>query len=229
MVSVRENAASVLRFELKIADATGRVFVDVETRSEIEDLIALLARTVERGRADGAAEAQSRDLADVGLATNCDTCAAALTEEPHRADCAEPRAILERERASALVRAVRRWADVARDISGPADVQIAADIDLAEAVEAFEAAQPRDLAGRIRGLIQEYAGRWCDSFRHETSALREAMGLMRDVVQSGAHVDSATMLVEQLRAKNDWPERRAVFREVADELEAIVRDCEAQR
>lgn len=99
----------------------------------------------------------------------------------------------------------------------------------AEGNAAAQPEQPRDLARRVRALVQEYAGRWVDSFRHETSALRESMSLMRDVVQSGAHAESVTMLVDQLRTKDDFPERRLIFRRAADDLERILREHEAQQ
>lgn len=83
---------------------------------------------------------QPRDLANVGRATTCGTCLTALSEEPHRPGCPEPGYTAERQRVAALVRAARRWAAEARKTGRPAEEQIAADLDLVEAVEALDGA-----------------------------------------------------------------------------------------
>ncbi len=46
------------------------------------------------------------------------------------------------------------------------------------------AQQPRDLAGRIRALVQEYAGRWADTDRSDVSARDIFMEIMRALRQA---------------------------------------------
>ncbi|MGK3981283.1 hypothetical protein WMF38_57330 [Sorangium sp. So ce118] len=229
----------------------------------------ILAQTIDRARADGAAAAlatpQTRDLASVGHATTCGTCLTALAEEPHRPGCPEPGYIAERQRVAALVRAARRWAAVARRSGGTAEEQIAADLEVVEAVEALDTAsavvaQPRDLAdhcrdgleriargdaapreivdeylerphvsdardlaGRIRALVQEYAGRWADAEDEQRASLFDALVSLRHARDEILNGDGLTAI--------GWMRESAVdsTRKAADDLERIVCECEAQR
>lgn len=52
------------RIALEIRDGVGRVFVNVETRGEVEDLRSLLGRIYERGRADGGAAARADGIVE---------------------------------------------------------------------------------------------------------------------------------------------------------------------
>lgn len=84
-----------------------------------------------------------------------------------------------------------------------------------------EPPSPRDLAGRIRALVQEYAGRWLESTYVNERQTEFEMRTMRCAyhrVIRGESIDSAWIAV--LR-------RDCQFR-VADDLERIVRDCEVR-
>lgn len=149
----------------------------------------------------------------------------------------------ERERFNPLVRAAQRWAAEARKTVGPAEAQLAADLDLVEAVEAFDAAsgatQPRDLAGRIRALYMKYAARSIDS---SAAALRDGndeeayapSSVVVDVL-CAAYLDACAGidLGFRIRRMRGGPtcstETRAELDRAADELEAIVREAGEQR
>jgi hypothetical protein len=194
---------------------------------------AALARSREAGYADA--------LYSDARPTNCGTCAAALTEEAHRPDCPEPHAIAERGRVSALLRAVRRWATVARDTSGPADEQIAADIDLVEAVDALDAAptavaaQPSDLAARVRSLVNRYTDIWLALGTWDPegeAAVAECLAILRGVLRAERGVlgvDSTQALLERARVDAaSMPEslRGRMLTRLVAEVETAVRECE---
>jgi hypothetical protein len=91
--------------------------------------------------------------------------------------------------------------------------------------EAHEAAawadeQPLDLAGRIRVLVQEYAGRWADA--DDGAADERLHDLMERLVQAAAFARrgaSLALLIDDMRAAHPA---------AAAYLEAIVRECAAQ-
>ncbi|WP_437310110.1 hypothetical protein [Sorangium sp. So ce388] len=91
--------------------------------------------------------------------------------------------------------------------------------------------QPRDLAGRIRALVQEYAGRWADTDLSDTTsrlALREILDTLRlallDARAGILPISRVAYMCEQL-----WGPGRLLVEQAADDLERIVRECEAQR
>lgn len=84
----------------------------------------------------------------------------------------------------------------------------------------YDASQPRDLAGRIRALVQEYAGRWADA--DDGAADEQLHDLMERLVQAAAFARrgaSLALLIDDMRAAHPA---------AADKLEAIVRECAAQ-
>jgi hypothetical protein len=179
------------------------------------------------------AETQPRDLASAPRATNCGTCAAALTEEGHRVGCDEPTAVAQRQRMAALLRVARRWHATASDEGHTAEDRIAADIELAEAVEtlAWAQEQPPDLADRIRALVQEYAGRESDaSIVDDDDAYYIASTLTIELNDARCefvkHGRIPQRWWDEMRAEHsEGPKWTDARRRCADELEAIVREC----
>jgi hypothetical protein len=91
--------------------------------------------------------------------------------------------------------------------------------------------QPRDLAGRIRALIQEYAGRWADA-EPRSIERRAATGVMDDLCRALDDVRTGTgrpltWWIELFRHPSGSmdPTIRAHRSLAADELETIVREC----
>lgn len=82
--------------------------------------------------------------------------------------------------------------------------------------------RPRDLAGRVRALVQEYAGRWADvehiNERQAEFEMRTIRGAYRRVVR-GEGIDPAWIAAL----------RRGCQFGVADELEAIVRESAGEQ
>jgi hypothetical protein len=98
--------------------------------------------------------------------------------------------------------------------------------DSAQGVRAFAAQQPRDSAGRIRALIQEYAGRWADTSGEEAAAFREVMKHLRVVLKAARAGEGMSVYIENLREDEDYSMvYLSIFRRAADELDAIVREC----
>ncbi|XXX79265.1 hypothetical protein WMF30_10870 [Sorangium sp. So ce134] len=210
----------------------------------------------------------------------------------------------ERERVAPLLRAARRWAAEARRTGRAAEEQIAADIDLAEAVDALDVApatratqprdlagpvalrkvtapewdaceyrcgcthydreecrrwaeelvspcgcgchlvpvavaQPRDLAGRIRALVQQKLGEWLDagvafersrsdSDRRTAAALQGALADLRDAyieATTEGRLSQDTMNAMRHYDSGRSEEAHAVRMQTARELDAIVREC----
>jgi hypothetical protein len=99
------------------------------------------------------------------------------------------------------------------------------------AAAALAGQQPRDLAGRIRGLIQEYAGRWADA-EPRSIERRAATGVMDDLCRALDDVRTGTgrpltWWIELFRHPGGSmdPTIRAHRSLAADELAAIVREC----
>lgn len=98
------------------------------------------------------------------------------------------------------------------------------------AAAALAGQQPRDLAGRIRALIQEYAGRWADA-EPRSIERRAATGVMDDLCRALDDVRTGTgrpltWWIELFRHPSGSmdPTIRAHRSRAADELEAIVRE-----
>jgi hypothetical protein len=92
--------------------------------------------------------------------------------------------------------------------------------------------RPRDLAGRIRALVQEYAGRWADANDGESDeVLRSLVEHLVQAVSAARNGRPIALLIHAMRstyARSSWAGR--AFDGAADELEAIVRECgEAHR
>lgn len=98
----------------------------------------------------------------------------------------------------------------------------------------------RDIAGRIRALVQEYAGRWADETDAGTAdAYEEVVRTLRACVASlrDGTPGSVRAAADVLRAESEIPGRysrssaaaAAPLAQAADELEAIVRECEEKR
>jgi hypothetical protein len=87
-----------------------------------------------------------------------------------------------------------------------------------EALLSGAAQQPRDLAGRIRALVQEYAGRWADDDTTTSDDHAEAMTLLRAAYRGARKGRDASNAIAKLRQYGRAPYQRA-----ADELEAIAR------
>ena len=103
-----------------------------------------------------------------------------------------------------------------------------------EELKRLHADQPRDLAGRIRGLIQQKAGEWADSVAEDyatSDALSEVMRWLFNAaydVRTGE--DVSKRVVAMRRAAGAARKRTAlVFAKTADEIESIVRECEEKR
>lgn len=136
----------------------------------------------------------------------------------------------------------RRWTTYAPSSpawSRVAHLRVAGGIERSRtdgAAAAHQAAQPRDLAGRIRALIQEYAGRWADSARLPESrllrveacmhAMRWLWHALRRLESDGASPEDR---ITELREYTGDDIVATTMRELADELEAVVRDAGEQR
>lgn len=93
-----------------------------------------------------------------------------------------------------------------------------------------EPEQPRDLAGRIRALVQEYAGRYADADNlAEVDALQEALESLQWAAHSVRVGTPLTKWIEGLRERAHESTHSDVLLRVADDLERIVRECEARR
>jgi hypothetical protein len=80
--------------------------------------------------------------------------------------------------------------------------------------------QPRDLAGRIRALVMEYAGRWCDAVGDADVGVENALAALRFALAAhnrGGDVQNHILWMKQRTCQ--------YTRRAADELEAIVREC----
>jgi hypothetical protein len=116
---------------------------------------------------------------------------------------------------------------VIADVPGEAEQIARAYLDAA----ALVGQQPPDVAGRIRALIQEYAGRWADA-EPRSIERRAATGVMDDLCRA---LDDArtgtgrplTWWIELFRHPGGSmdPMIRAHRSLAAAELEAIVREC----
>ena len=91
--------------------------------------------------------------------------------------------------------------------------------------------QPRDLAGRIRALVQQKAGEWADEPDMERAKMR--LDILRILRLTLAHAKSCGLVdhgyVEDLRSRasswRSYADVSANATQAADELEAIVREC----
>jgi hypothetical protein len=90
--------------------------------------------------------------------------------------------------------------------------------------------QPSDLAGRIRALVQEYAGRWADNInRDESNALSRAMGLLRRAIRAARDGESVWPFIARMRAGQErWNSYGIIVLKAADELEAVVQACSTE-
>jgi hypothetical protein len=148
------------------------------------------------------------------------------------------------EVAAAATKPLRSAEEIAREMvysHGPCELDWPATIGAACAVRIVAAAidraraavagqQPRDLAGRIRALIQEYAGRWADA-EPRSIERRAATGVMDDLCRALDDVRTGTgrpltWWIELFRHPSGSmdPTIRAHRSLAADELEAIVRE-----
>jgi hypothetical protein len=217
-----------------------RVHVEVDSEGEADDLRRLLARLIEQSRAEGAAaERATRPAASMGYdvqqalaSVGCDRAwsdiedAIALAyEEGQRAarvagHPTQPRDLAETEGST-------EW-DTG-DMSNVRALQ-------ARGIMPTDSAQPGDLAGRVRALVQEYAGRWADASRwardtqtadavQEEQALFDAMQLLVGIYENAANsapIDASDVFAPR---SHHNARRAAVWGRAADELEAIVREC----
>ena len=115
--------------------------------------------------------------------------------------------------------------------------RIAADLRDKQEPRANEPAQPRDLAGRIRALVQEYAGRVADPGTDEHTvvavcAILRFLGMAARVARDARAPESIEHIIREMRAGAVGNPRSYVFAmraEAADRLEAIVREAEGGR
>jgi hypothetical protein len=80
--------------------------------------------------------------------------------------------------------------------------------------------QPRDSAGRIRALVMEYAGRWCDAVGDAAVGVENSLAALRFALAAhkrGGDVQNHILWMKQRTCQ--------YTRRAADELEAIVREC----
>jgi hypothetical protein len=92
-------------------------------------------------------------------------------------------------------------------------------------------AQPRDVAGRIRALIQAKAGEWADTDLVDTTtrgALVEIMSVLRHALMDARAGVVPIGRVEYMRSEL-WIPGRLLVEKAADELEAIVRETQGEQ
>lgn len=89
-------------------------------------------------------------------------------------------------------------------------------------------AQPRDLAGRIRALVQEYAGRWADAESPDVrDAIHDCMRWMRHALRDARAGRNA---MGRLMMREDAIGQHAgILRQAADEIEAIMHGKEGAK
>lgn len=203
MVRVRDVTDGVVGIAVTMNDGKGTVTVDVGRSEEVDDLIALIARVLDGGRAEG--ERERRDV---------------------REQAAE-----RRSHADGIVDGLRKARSIVfATVSGEIEDELNRGIDEVTA-RTSAAAQPRDLAGRIRALVIAWADRLTsdDTNVHDVIALD---GILR-FLQKARRVAGGTMpemamedVVAEMRAHASrgvgWVYR--ALEQAADELEAIVRD-----
>ena len=92
-------------------------------------------------------------------------------------------------------------------------------------------AQSRDLAGRIRALVQEYAGRWADTETADTTVRSTLMDIMQ--VMRLALFDARSGVIPARRVnymrEHMWIPGRTLVEQAADELDAIARECAQEK
>jgi hypothetical protein len=96
-----------------------------------------------------------------------------------------------------------------------------------------DAPQPRDLAGRIRALLMRKAGEWATETRVGVSdELHDVMNMLRLVIHRNSSVAAAEACVDEMRKRartfRFFPAGETL-KAAADQLEAIVRECEAEQ
>lgn len=99
------------------------------------------------------------------------------------------------------------------------------------AAGALAAQQPRDLASRIRALYSEYADRLLEERGDNATVLGAIMNRLKYAMHDARRGESMTTHIDSLRTAarchlRSWSE---IVLHVADDLERIVRECEAQR
>jgi hypothetical protein len=180
----------------------------------------LIARLIEQRDAEHAAAERERPVA-------CSWCESAPCECVPRDDESsddEPEPETEQPRDLAE----RTWAGRVRDdgsvVIYAGNVPVAA-LGAAELHKLAMAAsnQPRDLAGRIRALIDLHVTRWLEADGDDATILMVAIDRLkkaRDLIQQGR---SVAAIVAELR--RGWRAWAPIVDRAADELEAIVREC----
>jgi hypothetical protein len=154
----------------------------------------MIARLIDRSRAEGAAAERKRVGADISEAHS------ALHEWEQQAGPGHP-----------LHGAVSRAHEALHRTAFAMPVQ-----------------QPRDLAGRIRALVQEHAGRWADAHHDDARsfAYQETLRWLRNAYCTEHR--NPTDIVRILR-EHAYGAHADVYARAADELEAIVRECGGAR
>lgn len=96
------------------------------------------------------------------------------------------------------------------------------------AAAALAGQQPRDLAGRIRALVQKTAGEWVDAHHDgpRSFAYQETLRWLRNACCLD-HRDPSEVV--GILRQHVYGENADVYASAADELEAIVRECEEER
>jgi cell division septum initiation protein DivIVA len=107
-------------------------------------------------------------------------------------------------------------------------IQLAITQARADGAAALAGQRIRDLAGRIRGLAQEYAGRYVDAATEDdVASYRTAMQHLRwayRIAVKGVEVDQRMReRIEKMRDDTYGPDDPVS--KAADELESIVREC----
>lgn len=158
----------------------------------------------------------------------------------------EEGAAAERERCAEILRGGRveidRYVAMVDDAKAVLGVEHSEPlVDACRRVAAERARQqPRDLAGRIRALIQECAGRCAAADRAAADCADDDVMESLDVANANAHVFRTLMNMNRAMrfSAEHWRARASgathmsvasVYNQAADELEAIVRECAPEK
>jgi hypothetical protein len=216
--------------------ATKRVMFTLDDRQIYVDapdpdgLLRVLARLIERSRTEGAAAERERQVATTGHAWTEQSVGTWILYDVNRWI---GQAFTEGDGWAWICYAVPPDVEPADGRCGTIE-EAKAHVEHVWREQSAAAplpAQPRDVAGRIRALIQAKAGEWADTDLVDTTtrgALVEIMSVLRHALMDARAGVVPIGRVEYMRSEL-WIPGRLLVEKAAGELDAIVRECAGEQ
>lgn len=201
---MRDDRGHILAEMRYPGQTTGAVWPDFARVEEVDDLRRLIAHTIISAREEGAAAERVRQEP--------------ASDTAHDAD--KFRAVVLAARDVCLVH------DWDMNPPGPHERRLAdaiADSGIAhEPTDRTGAQQPRDLAGRIRDLIDLHVTRWLEASGDDATVLRIVVERLREAHDCVRQGRSIGPIIDEFRRRyRPWA---SIVDRAADELETIVRE-----